>query len=137
MFEGNARGIAIQISGKKKAKNSMSYDIRAGQMGKAESRRAFQLIPAEDPLEVGDDGFRCLGRHGPYVNLAGKESGKAGWHIGIESGHQICSHAISRTVPRLIAVIYTKSVTAAALTALLEYSLGARAIDCPSFSCLS
>ena len=101
----------------------MGDDIGAGQMGEAESRGPFQLIPAEDPLQPGDDGFRCLGRHGPYVDLAGKESGRTGWHIGIESGHQICSHAISRAVGGLIAVIYTKSVTALMLKALLEYSL--------------
>jgi hypothetical protein len=57
------------------------------------------------------------------VDLAGMESGRAGWHIGIESGHQIYSHAIGRTARRLIAVIYTKSVTARTPTALLEYRL--------------
>ena len=44
------------------------------------------------------------------------ESGRGGWHIGVESVHQICSHAISQTVSRLMTVIYTKSVTARRLS---------------------
>jgi hypothetical protein len=42
------------------------------------------------------------------MDLVGMESGRAGWHFGIESGHQICSHAVSRTARTLTAVIYTK-----------------------------
>ncbi len=101
----------------------MGYDIGTGQMGEAESRGTLQLIRAEDLFQLGDQGFRCLGRHGPNVDLAGIDSGRAGWHIGIESRHQIYSHAIGRLARRLVAVIYTKSVTARTSTALLEYRL--------------